>query len=219
MALRTSRRTLFLLQEIRKSGQQFGLPDHSALEKKEQEEDFSSATGWYWCEVEYPLTKELVDAHGPAFILSDTTRYKLIHIHVHVLKGPYSGGTFIMEVDLRDSKDYPTDPPKCRYLTKIWHPNVHEETGKICHSHLRSPTGPRPGTWNPMLRIHPLITGILGHLNPKDQAFEPLDPLNPVAASQYLSDVDTFVAKAMDWTERYAKARDIDPVNLSTFSP
>lgn len=208
MALRTSRRSLIILAEIKKSGLDLGLVLLNNSSSGNNAEDEKELPFWA-CEVEYPLTKELIEAHGKESALSNTERFKLIHVHVTVLRGPYQGGTFILEVDLRDVKDYPTNPPKCRYLTKIWHPNVHEETGKICHSHLRSPFGPRPGTWNPMLRLQPLITGILGHLNPEDQAFAPQDPLNTFAASQYLNNVDDFLKQAKDWTMKYARSKDI----------
>ena len=40
---------------------------------------------------------------------------------------PYNGGTFLVNVKM--PKEFPFDPPKISFETKIWHPNVGSETG------------------------------------------------------------------------------------------
>jgi len=206
------RKTLFLGAELKKQGFDFGLSFLKSSNKEDENE-----LPWYVCEVEYPLTADLIKKSGKEEGLSNASRFELIHVHVNVLRGPYEGGSFILEVDLREVADYPNDPPKCKYLTQIWHPNVHSTTGKICHSHLRGPSGPYPGTWNPMLRIQPLVIGILGHLNPEDPAFAPLDPLNTDAAAQYLNNEKEFLKQAKDWVKKYAIEKPIVPENLAAY--
>jgi ubiquitin-conjugating enzyme (huntingtin interacting protein 2) len=43
---------------------------------------------------------------------------------------PYEGGVF--EIDIHIPNNYPFEPPKMKYMTKIWHPNISSQTGAIC---------------------------------------------------------------------------------------
>lgn len=47
----------------------------------------------------------------------------------------HPGGVFKLELFLPD--DYPMTPPKIRFLTKIFHPNV-DKLGRICLDVLKS---------------------------------------------------------------------------------
>ncbi|KAH8147412.1 uncharacterized protein LAJ45_08568 [Morchella importuna] len=43
---------------------------------------------------------------------------------------PYEGGEFVIDIKLPDN--YPFMPPKMKFETKVWHPNVSSQTGAIC---------------------------------------------------------------------------------------
>lgn len=51
-----------------------------------------------------------------------------------VLPGPkdtvYEGG--LWRVDINLPKNYPFEPPKMKFITPLWHPNVSSQTGAIC---------------------------------------------------------------------------------------
>lgn len=51
-----------------------------------------------------------------------------------------TGGVFSLELFLPD--DYPMTPPKIRFLTKIYHPNI-DRLGRICLDVLKSMFGAR----------------------------------------------------------------------------
>lgn len=42
----------------------------------------------------------------------------------------YEGGIF--EIDITIPKQYPFEPPKMKFMTKVWHPNISSQTGAIC---------------------------------------------------------------------------------------
>ncbi len=54
---------------------------------------------------------------------------------------PYWGCSFTLAVSC--DAQYPLSPPKMRFVTKVFHPNVHFETGEICLDILK------PQHWSP----------------------------------------------------------------------
>ena len=78
---------------------------------------------------------------------------------------PYENGTFELELVL--SNRYPFEPPKLRFITPIYHPNI-DSTGRICLDLLKMPP---TGSWKPSLNICVLLTSLrllLSAPNPSD---------------------------------------------------
>ena len=56
---------------------------------------------------------------------------------------PFEGGVF--KINLSISKDYPLSPPKGHFVTKVFHPNVNEDSGEICVNTLKKDWTPNLG--------------------------------------------------------------------------
>ena len=78
---------------------------------------------------------------------------------------PFETGTFVVKMRVPDS--YPLAPPKARFATKIFHPNVHFKTGEICLDVLKD-------QWSPAWTLHSVCRAILALMSSP----EPDSPLN-----------------------------------------
>jgi len=103
---------------------------------------------------------------------------------------PYSGGIFKLEMFL--TKEYPMKPPKCRFLTKIYHPNV-DQLGRICLDVLKD-------KWTPALTISRVCLSIQVLM----QDPNPDDPLDNKVADQWKNNLQLAHKTAREWTKMYA---------------
>jgi ubiquitin-conjugating enzyme E2 T len=67
---------------------------------------------------------------------------------------PYEGGLFSLSIDLPER--YPMEPPRVRFLTPIYHPNI-DSDGRICLDTLKM--APH-GSWSPSVNINTLLLTI-----------------------------------------------------------
>ncbi len=103
--------------------------------------------------------------------------------------GVYEGGVFQVEITL--SRKFPFEPPKVRFLTKIWHPNIYRD--KVCVGILGK-------DWVPTSNIVNVIETIRFLLNNPN----PHNPLNTAAANQMIKDLDSFMKKAREFVMKHA---------------
>jgi ubiquitin-protein ligase len=69
----------------------------------------------------------------------------------------YEGGVF--RVDMELPTEYPYQPPRCRFMTKIYHPNIGEGEFESCIV---------GGNWTPILRIRNIVFFIIRLLEQPD---------------------------------------------------
>ena len=103
----------------------------------------------------------------------------------------YEGGIFIIDIVIPN--DYPFKPPKMKFDTKIWHPNISSVTGAICLDILKN-------EWTPALTIRTALISLQALMC----APVPDDPQDAQVASQYMRDIKAFNATAKQWVEEYA---------------
>jgi len=104
---------------------------------------------------------------------------------------PYEGGNFALEITVPDT--YPFNPPKVRFLTKIWHPNISSVTGAICLDILKD-------QWAAAMTLRTVLLSLQALMS----AAEPDDPQDAVVARQFKENPLIFKSTAQYWTGLYA---------------
>lgn len=110
---------------------------------------------------------------------------------------PYAGGNFILEIKIPET--YPFNPPKVKFITKIWHPNVSSVTGAICLDILRD-------QWAAAMTLRTVLLSLQALM----AAAEPDDPQDAVVARQYKENNSIFIRTARLWTNIYAGGPNTD---------
>ena len=107
------------------------------------------------------------------------------------MESPYEGGEFQLELFLPE--EYPMNPPKVRFLTKIYHPNI-DRLGRICLDILKD-------KWSPALTIRTALLSIQALLSCPN----PDDPLNNEVAEHWKADQAAAIFTAKEWTTKFAR--------------
>lgn len=111
-----------------------------------------------------------------------------------IMAGPsqsaYERGIFKLELFLPE--EYPMAPPKVRFLTKIYHPNI-DRLGRICLDILKD-------KWSPALQIRTVLLSIQALLS----APNPDDPLANDVAEHWKRDENSALDTAKAWTMMHA---------------
>ncbi|KAM3128442.1 hypothetical protein pb186bvf_019450 [Paramecium bursaria] len=104
---------------------------------------------------------------------------------------PYEGGFF--QIDIVMPQEYPYKPPKMKFDTRIWHPNISSQTGAICLDILKD-------EWSPALSIRTALLSLQALLCDP----QPDSPQDAVVANQFKTQRELFNKTAKEWTQNYA---------------
>jgi ubiquitin-conjugating enzyme E2 N len=87
------------------------------------------------------------------------------------------------------------EPPKVRFLTKIYHPNI-DKLGRICLDILKD-------KWSPALQIRTVLLSLQALLSSP----EPDDPLDPSVAQHFKQNLADAQKVAQQWNATYASGK------------
>ncbi|KAI0850655.1 ubiquitin-conjugating enzyme [Daldinia vernicosa] len=121
-----------------------------------------------------------------------------IHHWTATLAGPpgtvYSGGIYVLSIVL--PPDYPFKAPQVTFSTRIYHPNVtNDSVGSICLGMLK------PENWKPASRVRAVLDAVRQLLIEPN----PDDPLEPRIADEYKNNLREFEKTARSYVTRYAQ--------------
>ncbi|CAH2221807.1 ubiquitin-conjugating enzyme E2 T [Pelobates cultripes] len=146
---------------------------------------------------------QLLNTEPPPGVTCWQHENKMDDLRAQVVGGsgsPYEGGIFNLEIVIPER--YPFEPPKIRFLTPIYHPNI-DTAGRICLDILKLPP---KGAWRPALNISTVLTSIQLLMNEPN----PDDPLMADISSEFKYNRAMFTSNARKWTEQHAMPRTQD---------
>ena len=144
------------------------------------------------------ILKEIEDIYRdpPDFITAGPIDDNNIYHWEATIYGPddsdYKNGVFLLDIII--PKEYPFKPPKCKFKTKIFHPNISDTTGYICVNILEEEK------WNPTLTISNVLMSILVLLYDP----YPKSPMNGKAAELYIKKREEYKRIAQQWINDYS---------------
>ena len=138
---------------------------------------------------EFKQLRTIPDVVADASLLDD----ELMHWEVTLIGPPgtpYQNGKFKLEIFF--TSDHPFRPPKIKFKTKIFHPNI-SQTGNICIDILKT-------EWSPALGMCKVLLSISSLLNDPNVD----DPLVQEIADLLIENKKKYIEKARQWTIEFA---------------
>lgn len=126
---------------------------------------------------------------------SPVTDGALLHVY---LVGFLSGLVDELTISPKDiviPDQYPFQPVKMKFNTKIYHPNISSASGAICLDILKD-------AWSPVLTLKSTLISLQSLLCSP----EPSDPQDAEVAKHYMTSRESFNETARYWAEIYAGA-------------
>lgn len=103
---------------------------------------------------------------------------------------PFENGVFKLTIHF--PPDYPFKPPRIRFATRIYHPNISSQ-GDICLDILRT-------NWSPALTIRTVLLSLCSLLTDPN----PEHGLEQEILHVYRTDKNLYEKNAKEWTQKYA---------------
>jgi len=115
----------------------------------------------------------------------------------------WDGGIF--RALLKFPEDYPNSPPKMKFLSDFWHPNIYPD-GTVCISILHTPDPMNPEekaeeTWRPILTVESILVSVTSMFS--DPNFS--SPANVDASVEWRKSPDTYKKKVLRLVEKSKK--------------
>merc|ERR1712184_80697 len=101
---------------------------------------------------------------------------------------PFEDGTFKLQIEF--SEEYPNKPPKVKFLSKMFHPNVYND-GSICLDILQN-------RWSPTYDVSSILTSIQSLLDEPN----PNSPANAEAAQLFQENRREYERRVQDIVEK-----------------
>ena len=118
----------------------------------------------------------------------------------------YEGGFF--KARLTFPPEYPLLPPKMRFITEMWHPNIYSD-GTVCVSILHAPGEDQYGyedageRWMPVHTVESILISVISLLSSDKPNLD--SPANVDAAKQVREDFDNYKKKVRRLVRRSAE--------------
>ena len=142
--------------------------------------------------IERQLQEIFRDPTPGIFVAQDEFDAYLIHAYVEgPNETPFEGGKFLLE--LFCPIDFPLRPPKIRFVTKVYHPNI-DKHGRFCQTKMFKLE------WSPALHIIKLLVWVQALLS--DPNLD--DPVENNVATLWKENEETAIQIARKWTRTYA---------------